>query len=96
MRPHLIFLFVLAACAPFPDLDDTLDETARSAAFPDLVPLAPILAAVDGDRIQRQPLTAEARVSDLRARAARLSGPVIEPALRRRMGRAITLQQAGR
>ncbi|MFQ6552753.1 hypothetical protein AAD018_010485 [Aestuariibius insulae] len=73
-----------------------MDDTARSAAFPDLVPLAPLLSAVDGDWRTNQPMTLEGRIADLQARAERLSRPVIEPALRRRMVRAITLQQAGR
>jgi hypothetical protein len=78
LRPFvcLACLAALVACGPSrPDLASRLSPEARSAAFPALVPLGPLLqrsegllpraAAAEGESL-------EARAADLRRRAAAL------------------------
>ena len=80
----LLVLALLAACAPAPDLG--APPATRTGGWPRLVPLDSLL-------VQRQGLTVtpevgsglEARAARLKARAARLRGPVIAPAERTRM-----------
>ncbi len=79
----LLILATLAACAGIPDLPGTSDPGVAQG-FPALVPLAPLLtqaAALDGASRITPATTADIaqRVAALRARAARLRGPVIAP-----------------
>lgn len=73
----LLPLTLLAAgCAPsLPDLDATLTPASRTADYPQLVPLGPVLAEVDA-LLPREAMPVstglEARVADLRRRAAAL------------------------
>jgi len=67
----------LIGCAPFPELDSTMDAAARNAPFPKLINL---------DQLTRQTQTTtpteatnlDARLANLKARADALRGPVIE------------------
>lgn len=95
MRASLPFLIAAltahAACAEFPALDATVPPAVANAPSPELVPLGPILARVNAtDRGASQFESAlSPRLANLRARAARLRGPVIPPAMRSRMLRGV-------
>ena len=78
-------LLALVACAEFPQLDSTLDDAARAAPYPDLVPLGPLLAAQAPVAATDPGRATQDRAAALRARAARLRGAVIAPAERARM-----------
>ncbi len=80
---------LLAACAQFPALDATLEATDRSAPFPDLVPIEPILAAADARTAAPQDLSLDARIAALEARAARLRGRPVAGPLRARMRQGV-------
>lgn len=94
MRPALLILPFLAclACAQAPVLPGTGATANSNAPFPDLLPIDALLAA--------QPQTPQidtateaafdARLADLRQRARRLSGPVVDSATRARMQAAIS------
>ncbi|MBT0958789.1 hypothetical protein IV417_15475 [Alphaproteobacteria bacterium KMM 3653] len=88
--PCAAALALVVGCTPFPDLDGAVSENARSAAFPTLIPLDGLIAGAGETRIT--PATTaglSGSVAALRARAARLQRPVIEPALRARMQAAL-------
>ena len=90
MRAVFILLIGLAACTEFPALDGTVPPAAANGP-PDLVPLAPLLAQANAtDRGAADVQSAlTPRLANLRARAARLRGPVIPPAARARMLRGV-------
>ena len=97
MRFALPFLFALpvlmglTACAEFPQLDGTIAPEHSGADFPDLIPLAPLVA--QASVANSTAITASAdlspRLANLNARAARLRGPVIPAPVRTRMLRGI-------
>lgn len=95
MRPVLASLILgLAACAEIPALDDRLTEADRTAPYPQLTALGPVLARADDAASAARETAAgagavDARVADLRARAAALRGPVVPAATRERMGRGV-------
>jgi len=66
MRYVLISLLVLAGCATFPDLDDSITDAAREAPYPALEPLPsePFLGPATD-------VSLEDRIAALEARAAR-------------------------
>lgn len=67
MRWFILFPFLLSACAAFPQLDETITQTARDAPYPALtaIPLAP---PVTGD----EQAILQARIAALQAKAARI------------------------
>ena len=84
---------LIAGCTQFPELDATIPTSVENAAFPELVPLEPLLAAngpvVSDPQATTQSL--EARVTSLRARARSLqSRAVIDAGTRARLRRALT------
>lgn len=86
----LIFLvFLPVGCTQFPALDDRITPAMEAAPYPELVPLEGLLAAVPERRAD--PVQAEsslsARVANLRARAARLRGPILSTGDRDRLNR---------
>lgn len=94
MRLTLVLLPLLAslsACAEFPELDSTITPAQANAPFPELVPLASLVARADTNNSASANVEAAItpRLADLRARAARLRGPVIAPAIRDRMLRGV-------
>ena len=91
MRLAPLFLITIAACTEFPALDGTIPPRDANAPFPALVPLAPLVAQANAaDRGAADVETAlTPRLAALRARAARLRGPVIPPAVRARMVRGV-------
>jgi hypothetical protein len=79
MWPRLLLsacLLLLVACGPpRPELAGRLSAQARDAAFPDLVPLGPLLAGSDSALVRsaaREGDSLSARAADLRRRAALL------------------------
>jgi len=84
--PVLLCAALSAGCTQFPDLDSAISPGAERAAYPDLVPVEQLraqipLAQVDPDTASNL----EARVANLRARARRLRGTVIDSPTRARM-----------
>lgn len=84
----MISLLGLIACGDIPDVGGAQAEAARNAPYPDLVRLDTLLNAQQNTPT---PITAASiattndRIAQLRARAARLRGPVIDPATRSQM-----------
>ncbi|WP_297769698.1 hypothetical protein [uncultured Roseovarius sp.] len=85
--PLLPFLCGIAAgCSELPPLEPGLDKAARNASYPDLVPAEQITERVPNDRINPDDqANLEKRGADLRARAARLKGGVIDTDTKSRM-----------
>ncbi|MCZ4353334.1 hypothetical protein O4H61_12465 [Roseovarius aestuarii] len=81
---------VFTACAPFPQLDNTVSDTLRDAPYPQLVPLDALDTQMAQPRLTDQSMTAmEARIQRLRTRASRLRGTVIDSPTRQRMSRGV-------
>ncbi|MCB5199772.1 hypothetical protein LGQ03_11030 [Loktanella sp. TSTF-M6] len=92
MRAFLILgLLTLTACTQPPAMVGPITPQAAAAPFPQLQPLAPLLAQAQAPgRVNAQ--TAADLGSDadrLRRRAAALRGPVVAPDTRARMQRSI-------
>ncbi|WJY20264.1 hypothetical protein QTA57_10245 [Fontisubflavum oceani] len=73
MRWIFTLPLLLAACGdPLPDLQSRLSPTAQTAAFPELVPLGPLLAEADAvppRTAEEEGQSLDARSEDLRRRA---------------------------
>ena len=84
-------LSALTACTEFPELDATVSPEQANAPYPDLVPLAPLLAQANTSNgtAELANTNLDQRLSNLRARASRLRGPVISAAVRARMLRGV-------
>ncbi|QUJ75211.1 hypothetical protein KDD17_09260 [Sulfitobacter albidus] len=92
MKPHcLIFALGLGACTTFPQLDHTVTPALEEAAYPALVPLAPIVAQATTPGVVPAQANAalDARISRLRARAARLRGSVLTGRERQRLAQGL-------
>ena len=94
LRPaFFVFVFAgLLGCGQIPDVGNARAEAARDAPYPDLVPLAQLIDAVENTtpRITPASITStNAKIANLRARAANLRGPVVSSATRARMRAAI-------
>lgn len=80
MRACLILslLWVLPACTEFPELDAKVEEAARVAPYPGLIPVEEIKARVAAPLIE-DPSGSDvnARATRLKARAARLRATAI-------------------
>lgn len=95
MRPlAALALLILSACTQFPELDARVGPDATRGPYPDLVPVAPLVARADG--LEASPTTSpealanvDARIARLKARAAGLRGPVIPAPVRTRMLRGV-------
>ncbi len=87
----LAAISALASCTDFPDLDATASDRARAAPYPRILPLGQILArATTGAQAGLVLGNLPARLTRLRARAARLRGqPVIDDATRARLQAAL-------
>ena len=81
-----LFAF-LAGCTQFPELDRTQTAALDAAAYPDLVPIEPILARVEepGADPVAEEAGLEGRLARLRARADRLRGTVLTREEKRRL-----------
>lgn len=87
---QLLLICGLGACAEFPSIDTPL---AVDTGFPQLTPLAPILAqaAQQGQIVQTTPDLLGGRIAALNTRAARLRGPVIAAPTLTRMRRGVAV-----
>lgn len=87
-----LLLALLAGCADLPDFDAAGGggATGRPAAgYPRILPLEALLARAGGAAVDaRLQASVSARAAGLRARAAALRRPVIEPETRARMAAA--------
>lgn len=87
----ILLAVLLAACTEFPALEGTIDPSLANAPYPSLVPLGPVLAQAGasdrGAALVEQALSP--RLTNLRARADGLRGPVIPAAARARMLRGV-------
>jgi hypothetical protein len=90
-RPLFLSLMLLAGCADAPSLDGRISAAAAAAPYPQLQPLAPLLAqaALPGRITPASTVQMDGNTAGLRARAAALRGPVVDAATRARMQRAI-------
>lgn len=76
----------LPGCTQFPQLDAAVTDAARTAPYPDLVPLDGLQARLTTSSVAPDTVpTIEARIARLEARADRLRGNVIDDATRERM-----------
>lgn len=93
--PLIIAITGLIGCAEFPQIDGTLDLAARSAAYPTLQPLDPLLAQAQSLHTTDQITPAlNTRTAQLMARATRLRGPVIDANTRAKMQRGVAVPAA--
>jgi len=77
-------LLACASCAPFPELDDTVDQEARDAPYPTLVNISALNAAIGPE--PTLPLAEiESSLNELDATADALRGPVVDDESRSRM-----------
>lgn len=95
MRPGSFAFLILpallaAACTQFPVIEDRVGEDVRDAPYMDLVPVETLRAGVPATQVTDTDITAvEARIARLRARAARLSGAVVDSQTRARMSQGV-------
>ncbi|MFZ5965044.1 hypothetical protein ACOXXX_19025 [Thalassococcus sp. BH17M4-6] len=82
-------LFVLVACAQFPELDATATPGVAEAEYPRLVPLERLLEAPAPRATEIVRENVKGRAAALKARAARLRAPVVDAATRARMRRGV-------
>ncbi|MEH6521685.1 hypothetical protein [Sulfitobacter sp.] len=87
----LASLTLIGACTQFPQLDHTTTPDLENSNYPMLVPLGPVLASSQTSGIEPIQATAgiDARVSALKARAARLRGSVLSGAERQRLANGL-------
>ncbi|WP_394154086.1 hypothetical protein [Loktanella salsilacus] len=90
-RPLFLTFLLLAGCADAPSLDGRISAAAAAAPYPQLQPLAPLLAqaAQPGRITATSTAQMDGSTAGLRARAAALRGPVIDAATRARMQQGI-------
>ncbi|MGR3475260.1 MAG: hypothetical protein ACU0CJ_13160 [Sulfitobacter sp.] len=71
----LLGVTLFAGCAQFPELDRTITPELEAAPYPDIVPIAPLLAQATAGRIDPVQTEAElsGRAAQLEARAGRVS-----------------------
>ncbi len=91
MALHRFPIFILAAtllvasCATFPELDDTVSQSDKDAPYPTLANLDELLSSQPAQTPGTDPTIADSRLASLKARAARLRGPILTRAERRRL-----------
>ncbi|WP_146590000.1 hypothetical protein [Puniceibacterium confluentis] len=81
---------LLCACAQFPELDSTQTPGVATAPYPRLVPIETLLQGAPPRATPEMRAGVLGRAGALRARAARLSGPVVDAATRARMRRGVS------
>lgn len=82
----LALLLALSACTQFPQIDGLAAPT--GAAPPALVPIETLFAQADARPADRA-VPLPARAARLKARAALMRGPILDPATRERLAAAI-------
>ncbi|GGA18476.1 hypothetical protein GCM10011326_33870 [Salipiger profundus] len=84
-----LFSLALVGCAEFPVLDAARTPGVENAPFPALLPLDSLTGGEMPRATPEMRAGIEGRVAGLRARAARLQGPVVPAATRRRMDQGV-------
>ncbi|MGY3439386.1 MULTISPECIES: hypothetical protein [unclassified Marinovum] len=79
----------LVACTQFPDLASSEGPEVEAAAYPRLLSVDELRVTPTSTTTVALQTSLLARVQSLRARAARLEGPVIDRATRARMARGV-------
>ncbi|SIT10771.1 hypothetical protein SAMN05421759_11658 [Roseivivax lentus] len=79
----------VSGCTQFPELDATATPGVAAAPYPDLLPIDALLRGAPARATPDLRAGVSARAAALRARAARLQEPVIDPRTRARMARGI-------
>lgn len=89
--PAALMVTLFAGCAQLPALDGTITPELEAAAYPDLVPLGPVLASAQSAGTDPLGLTTaiDGRVAALKARAARLRGSVLSGAEQQRLAKGL-------
>lgn len=95
MRPGLVLLPLLAACAPPPDAPDLSLSVAANRPWPRLRPLDDLLAAPESRIADGQEAADAARAARLRARAEALAAPALSAQDRARIEAAGTRETGG-
>ena len=88
-RAALALVLSFSACTQFPELDATQTPGVANAPYPRLLPLDGLLTASAGTATPAVVAGIEGRVAALRARAARLGGPVVPASVKARMRRGV-------
>lgn len=96
---NFFILATLAACAAQPNFDDRIDAAGRNADYPTLQPLAPLIARAAalntaGKITPASVASFDSRIGDLRNKAQRLRGPIIDSGTRARMRRGVAVPVA--
>ena len=82
----LILCTTIVACTQFPELDAQVSDSVRNAPFPDMVPLNTLDTQIGPGRVAPDAAgQMEARVAQLKSRAAQLRRTVIDRDTRERM-----------
>ncbi|MEB8387433.1 hypothetical protein OO012_09355 [Rhodobacteraceae bacterium KMM 6894] len=90
LAPAIALWTALTACTAFPQLESTISDDLKDAPYPDLVSLDTLNTSMAQSRVTDDTLAGvEARAARLRARAARLSGTVIDDPTRQRMSAGV-------
>ena len=86
--PALLFILAaLAACTQAPSLDGTVPADLENAPYPSLIPLDRLEAPASAPEVEAARIGGDlsARVAALKAKAARMQGPVVSEDTRARM-----------
>jgi hypothetical protein len=80
-------LLALTGCTQFPALDRTITPAMEAADYPELVPLDPLLAGIRDSAVDpvEMETALSGRLARLRAKAARLRGPILSAGERARL-----------
>ncbi len=80
----------LAGCTGFPQLDGAISPAAKGTAYPTLLPIDQIITAAANVQISEKSVASlTSRANNLKARANRLRGPVLDARTRARLHAAI-------
>ncbi len=86
----LVFALAVSGCADFPALDAAVSARALAADYPRILPIDDLLAKVPAAGQDYGIGSLAARAANLRVRALRLRGPVIDTSTRARMAAALS------
>ena len=89
----VVLCLAVQGCAPWPEVSSEFKSRRTSTEIPRIVPLDTLLAnRPSATETSKDIDDVSARVARLKARAARLRAPVIDPRTRRKLRRAIAAQ----
>lgn len=82
-------LCALGACAQFPELDAATDPAVFDRDYPRILPIDGLLTGPEPRATPEVAGSVQARAAALKARAARLGGPVVDARTKARMARGV-------